>query len=82
LINYEGNVGHMTDTAKLNNIIKDSGLKKQKIAEIIGITPNSLSRKIKNLTEFKGSEIQTLSTLLKVNTIQQISEVFFTQKSE
>lgn len=72
----------MTDTAKLNNIIKDSGLKKQKIAEIIGITPNSLSRKIKNLTEFKGSEIQTLSTLLKVNTIQQISEVFFTQKSE
>jgi len=72
----------MTDTAKLNNIIKDSGLKKQKIAEIIGITPNSLSRKIKNLTEFKGSEIQTLSTLLKVNTIQQISEGFFTQKSE
>lgn len=56
----------MTNTDELEKIIASSGLKKEFIAEQLGITAMSLYNKINNIREFKASEIQKLSDILKI----------------
>lgn len=68
----------MTDTELLNIYIKKSGLKKEKIAEILGITPTSFSHKIHNKREFKQTEIKLLCGLLKIDDYETKEKVFFT----
>jgi predicted XRE-type DNA-binding protein len=67
----------MTNSNLLNQYIQDSGLKKMKIAELLGITLQSLSRKTNNETEFKQSEIKILCETLGINTAKEINAVFF-----
>ncbi len=57
----------MTDTETLNELIKNSGLKKEYIAEQLGISVPTLKRKINNEYEFKQSEITTLQKILKLS---------------
>lgn len=66
----------MTDTAKLKKAIADSGLKKSHIAKQMGITRQSLDRYINNRAEFRASHIETLSTLLKLDSAQRMA-IFF-----
>lgn len=54
----------MTNTKILVASIQKAGLKYKFIAEKLGITPYGLYKKMKNKTEFKASEISTLSELL------------------
>ena len=67
----------MTNTKLLIQFINNSGLKKGKIAETLGISLFTLKRKIKNETEFKQSEIQKLCELLNINTAAEKESVFF-----
>lgn len=70
----------MTNTALLEAIIADRGLKKNYIAKVIGITPETLIRKIKNASEFKASEIDNLCQLLAIEDPKVKEAVFFDPK--
>lgn len=56
----------MTNTKALNRLVEDSGIKRQKIAEMLGISRYALNQKINNVTEFKASEILKLSDILGI----------------
>lgn len=66
----------MTDTKRLRDKIKDSGLKYSYLLACMGLTPYGLSKKIENDSEFKASEIQSLFELLKL-TCSERDEIFF-----
>lgn len=65
------------DYEKLNSFIDESGLKKNKIADYIGLTPYGLSQKLKGKTEFKASEIVKISRILNLNKKER-DAIFFT----
>lgn len=67
----------MTNTELLSKLIKDSGLKLQFIAEKMGISRSSLNNKIQNRTEFRTGEIESLCSILGINTIEERHRVFF-----
>jgi hypothetical protein len=54
----------MTDTERLEKAILNSGLKKYVIADKLSIDRATLTRKIKNQTDFKAREISLLSEIL------------------
>ena len=67
----------MTNTLELEIAIKRSGLTKKEIAKHLGISQMGLYKKIKNITEFKASEISMLADLLNIESKEQI---FFSAK--
>lgn len=69
----------MTNTALLEKFIKESGYKKGYIAEVLGISRFGLAKKITNQTEFKTSEVEKLSSILKV-TNEERDKIFFSNK--
>ena len=66
----------MTNTALLKDKIRNSGLKQAFIAEKIGISRASLNDKIHNRSEFKQSEIDAISVVLKLTAKEQM-QIFF-----
>lgn len=66
----------MTDSELLEKIIKESGLKKEKIAKHVGITAPWLRKKINNETEWKISEVRGICELLNIDA-QGRENVFF-----
>ena len=71
----------MTDTLELELQIKRAGVTKVYLAEKLGITKMALFNKMKNVTEFKASEIATLAFLLGM-TSEQRDAIFFSKKCE
>ena len=69
----------MTDTSALRNRIQDNGLKYYYVARILGITPYGLQKKIENVTEFKANEIEMLSNLLHLTTVERMA-IFFCRR--
>ena len=67
----------MTNTAKLNDRIKASGLKKRYIAKALGVVDATLSRKINNAQDFKTGEITILCNLLGIESLEEKEEIFF-----
>lgn len=70
----------MTDTEKLLEIIDSSGLKYKYIAEKLGISYFSLNKKIKNITEFKASEVTKLCRLLNITSLEEKEDIFLKLK--
>lgn len=70
----------MTDTAKLQERIELSGLKKSYIAIKLGITPAAFYQKIANKREFKASEIDALCQILGITDLQEKEAIFFAGK--
>lgn len=68
----------MTNTVLLLERIKESGLKKGYIAKQLGINRYSLAKKIKNETEFLGSEMLKLANLLNLDSRER-DRIFFGQ---
>ena len=66
----------MTNTTLLRRKIDESGYKLIFIAEKCGLTYQGLLKKIRNETEFKASEIQTLKELLNLTT-EEVNAIFF-----
>lgn len=66
----------MTNQEKLQEYIKQSGLKRGFIAERLGITPYGLSMKITNKSEFKASEIDILCEILHIDVTERMA-IFF-----
>lgn len=71
----------MTDTAKLEKKISDSGYKRIFIAKSIGLKSSyGLSKKIRNESEFKATEINALCILLNIDSLEEKEEIFFSEK--
>lgn len=68
----------MTNTSLLEQYIEKSGYKKSYIAQQLGISAYGLALKINNKTEFKGSEMQILSKLLKISARDK-NAIFFAE---
>ena len=67
----------MTDTAKLERIIKNSGYKYGFIAEKIGISYQALRNKLNNKSEFLPTEIEALCKLLGITELKEKNDIFF-----
>ncbi len=70
----------MTDTGKLQEYIKRSGLKQEYIADQIGLSSYGFARKRDNLSEFKQTEIEALCKLLHINSLKERDSVFFAKR--
>ena len=66
----------MTDKNLLYYFVKRAGYKNKDIAEAIGITPSGYTLKISNKSDFRQSEIKTISDLLSL-TVEERDRVFF-----
>lgn len=67
----------MTNTALLEEKITKSGLKKSYIAKAMGLTPYGLTLKIRNINEFKASEIEKMCILLGIDDLEERCAIFF-----
>lgn len=70
----------MTDTKRLEEYIQASGYKKSYIAKTIGVSVETLSRKLRNATQFKASEIKILCALLNIQDPAEKEAIFFAGK--
>lgn len=66
----------MTDTKALRDCIKNAGVKITYLADIAGITRQSLTNKIDNKAEFRASEIVAIADALHM-TAKQRDSIFF-----
>lgn len=71
----------MVDRYMLEKVLKDSGLKRDYIAEQLGITRYSLLRKVKGDSEFTASELAALKNVLRL-TQGSFRRIFFASESE
>jgi len=67
----------IVDTVLLEKAISDSGLKKKKIAERLGLSTYGLSKKIQNETEFLATEIVLICEMLHLSP-EMRELIFFT----
>ena len=67
----------MTDTKKLLEVIKDSGLRKGFIAGKLGITTYGFQKKVENKSQFKAEEIKILCDLLGITSLEEKERIFF-----
>ena len=72
----------MTDTERLEKAILNSGLKKYVIADKLSIDRATLTRKIKNQTEFKAREISLLSEILDLSPADKDAIFYSCSKSQ
>ena len=68
----------MTDKNLLYYFVKRAGFKNKDIAKAIGITQSGYTLKISNKSDFRQSEIKTISDLLSL-TIEERDRVFFAE---
>ena len=67
----------MTNTVLLNEIIKQSGLKKTYLAEKVGLTRVGFSNCLSGKSEFKASQIAVLCDLLDIRSLELKEAIFF-----
>ena len=66
----------MTDSRLLREYFSASGLKYGAVAEKLGLSRQSLQRKIENKSEFRASEIQALVQILQIDQTER-DRIFF-----
>lgn len=66
----------MTNSLMFEMAILKAQITKSDIADALGISRVSLTRKINNVTEFKASEISLLKNILKLSD-QERDKIFF-----
>ena len=67
----------MTNTAMLKSRIDGSGLKREFIAEKLGISRHALYQKANGITEFNTTEVQKLCGLLDITDLFEKERIFF-----
>lgn len=76
---HERTVKRMTNTAKLEDYIKNSGKKKAFLAEKVGLSPAGFRNCCINKAEFTASQIQILCEELNIRTLTERQAIFFAQ---
>ena len=67
----------MVNTEVLTEIIEKSGLKREYIAQRLGITRQTLTAKIAGDSEFSVSEVRALCDVLSIKKLRDIDQIFF-----
>lgn len=67
----------MVNTEVLTDIIEKSGLKREYIAQRLGITRQTLTAKIAGDSEFSVSEVRALCDVLGIKKLRDINQIFF-----
>lgn len=67
----------MTNTAELEKIILQSGLKKSYIAQAIGLSRQGFKKKCDNKSPFTATEISLLCELLNITKLTDKERIFF-----
>jgi len=67
----------MTNTALLERIIDEKGLKRGYIAKKLNISYPWLAKKIRNEVDFKAVEIQILTNVLDIKDTKLRDQIFF-----
>lgn len=65
----------MVDIKALNDAITRAGVKKKALANALGITPNSLTRKLDGSVDFKVSEICIIRDFLRLSN-EEVCKIF------
>lgn len=71
----------MTNSALFRESVARAGIKYKFLAEMLGITPYGLQKKIDNRSEFKASEIFTASEVLNLSE-QDRNSIFFCKEGD
>lgn len=66
----------MTNTSKFREVVRISGIPMYKVAEMLGITPQSLYNKIGNATEFTQSEMAKFREIFPDVTDEEFNQIF------
>lgn len=66
----------MTDTSKFREVVRISGIPMYKVAEMLGITPQSLYNKIGNATEFTQSEMAKFREIFPDVSDEEFNQIF------
>ena len=64
------------DYSKLLGLLKERGVNQAELAEVIGISPTTLSLKINGKADFKLSEIKRICSFLEISA-EKIGGYFF-----
>lgn len=67
----------MTDIEKLDQKVKESGLRPGYICEKLGISRSAWSKKKKGITPFSAAEIQQLCDMLSITSLREKEHIFF-----
>jgi hypothetical protein len=67
----------MTNTVRLNELIRKSGLKKGWIADRLHLSCYGFRRKLWNKSQFKAGEIKLLCELLGIASLEEMRDIFF-----
>lgn len=70
----------MVNTQLLNDKIKASGLKKEYIAERLGITRSGFYKKATNGSEFTVKEVNIICDLLSITKLTDKESIFFAKE--
>jgi hypothetical protein len=71
----------MTNKVEFEITLLKSGKTKKDVSNALGITLMGLYKKLNNQSEFKISELETITKLLNLNSEQQ-KRIFFAQKRD
>ena len=71
----------MTNTKKLQGLMREKGFTIESLAEKIGISKTGFFNKMHNKAEFVASEVAQLSDILKINTTE-MKAIFFAKNVE
>ena len=69
----------MTNSEMFRKKVEDCGITYTYLAKKIGITRESLYKKLRNETEFKASEISNVAVILRLSQ-DEINKIFFAQR--
>jgi DNA-binding Xre family transcriptional regulator len=67
----------MTNTDKLNELIRQKGVKKGYLAERLGVSRTTFCALLGNKTEFKASQIRILCEELGIEDDETVKAIFF-----
>lgn len=67
----------MTDTKRLNDIIKERGLKKKYLAQQLNLSAYGLARKIDGKSDFRTGEVVALCDILGITKTTDKYDIFF-----
>ena len=67
----------MVNTEVLTDLVEKSGLKREYIAQRLGITRQTLTAKIAGESEFTVSEVRAICDVLQIKRLRDIDQLFF-----
>lgn len=72
----------MVNSAALRDKIEESGLRKNFIAEQLGLSPYGFQLKTEGKNDFKTAEVMKLCDLLRITSLREKERIFFAQKGD